>query len=51
MTLQEDREQLFLELVNRARLDPLAEGIRQGVADLSAGTGMIVTGAALQVLA
>lgn len=51
MTLQEDREQLFLELINRARLDPLAEGVRQGVADLSAGTGMTVTGAALQVLA
>ena len=51
MTLQEDREQLFLELINRARLDPLAEGQLQGVADLSAGTGMVVTGAALQVLA
>jgi hypothetical protein len=38
MTLQQDREQLFLELVNRARLDPLAEGRLQGVADLSAGS-------------
>jgi Ca2+-binding RTX toxin-like protein len=51
MTVQEDREQLFLELINRARLDPLAEGALQGVANLSTGTGMTITGAALQVLA
>jgi serralysin len=44
-------EQLFLELVNRARLDPLAESARLGV-DLNAGlTPGQLTGAARQVLA
>ena len=46
------REQLFLELVNRARLDPLAEGARQGLADLNRGLPAgSITGAPLQVLA
>jgi Ca2+-binding RTX toxin-like protein len=51
MTVQEDREQLFLELINRARLDPAAEAARYGVADLSAGTGKTISTAAKQVLA
>lgn len=51
MTVQQDREQLFLELINRARLDPAAEGARYGITDLSAGTGETITTAAKQVLA
>jgi Ca2+-binding RTX toxin-like protein len=51
MTVQEDREQLFLELINRARMDPAAEAARYGVADLSAGTGTTITTAPKQVLA
>ena len=44
-------EQLFLELVNRARLDPLAEAARQGV-DLNAGLAAgQIGGGAKQVLA
>ncbi|MDN5788267.1 CAP domain-containing protein [Pseudorhodobacter sp.] len=46
-----DAEQLMLELVNRARLDPLAEAARFGIAlnaDLPAGT---LNGSAKQVLA
>lgn len=35
MTIQQDREQLFLELVNRDRLDPAAAGVRYGLADLN----------------
>src|SRR5689334_6801581 len=31
------QEQLFLELINRARLDPLGEAARQGLSDLNAG--------------
>jgi hypothetical protein len=38
MGIQQDREQLLLELINRARLDPAAEAARSGLADLSAGT-------------
>lgn len=51
MTVQEDREQLFLELINRARLDPAGEAARYGGLDLSAGTGVTITTAAKQVLA
>jgi Ca2+-binding RTX toxin-like protein len=51
MTIQQDREQLLLELVNRARLDPAAEAARYGLVDLSAGTGTTITTAAKQVLA
>jgi Ca2+-binding RTX toxin-like protein len=51
MTVQQDREQLFLELNNRARLDPAAEAVRYGLADLSTGTGTTITTAAKQVLA
>ncbi len=51
MTVQQDREQLFLELINRDRMDPGAAGSRYGVADLSAGTGTTITTAAKQVLA
>jgi hypothetical protein len=53
MGIQEDREQLFLELINRARLDPMAEALRYSLPglDLSAGTGMTITGAAQQALA
>lgn len=44
-------EQLFLELVNRARLDPLAEAARFGI-DLNQGiSGPALTGAARQPLA
>ncbi len=44
-------EQLFLELVNRARLDPLAESLRLGI-DLNAGLAPgQLSGAARQVLA
>lgn len=45
------REQLFLELINRARMDPLGEAARYGIdlnAGLSAGT---ISSAAKQVLA
>ncbi len=35
MTIQQDREQLFLELVNRDRLDPSAAATRYGLADLN----------------
>lgn len=44
-------EQLMIELINRARMDPLAEAARQGIAldqGLAAGA---ITGAAKQVLA
>jgi Domain of unknown function (DUF4214)/Cysteine-rich secretory protein family/RTX calcium-binding nonapeptide repeat (4 copies) len=51
MTIQQDREQLLLELINRARMDPAAEALRFGLADLSAGTGTTITTAAKQVLA
>lgn len=37
MGVKEDREQLLLELVNRARLDPLGEAARYGLADLNSG--------------
>lgn len=46
------REQLFLELVNRARLDPLAEAARQGLDDLNRGLPAdSISGAPVQVLA
>lgn len=51
MTIQQEREQLLLELVNRARLDPAAEAARYGLQDLSAGTGTTITADAKQVLA
>jgi Ca2+-binding RTX toxin-like protein len=51
MTIEQDREQLMLELINRARLDPAGEAQRFGLADLSAGTGTTITTAAKQVLA
>jgi Ca2+-binding RTX toxin-like protein len=51
MTVQQDREQLFLELINRARLDPAGEAARYGLADLSTGTGTTITTAPKQVLA
>ena len=35
MTIQQDREQLFLELINRDRLDPSAAATRYGLADLN----------------
>ena len=46
------REQLFLELMNRARMDPAGEALRYGLADLNAGlpAGTIDT-SAKQVLA
>lgn len=37
MGVKEDREQLILELINRARLDPLGEAARYGLADLNSG--------------
>jgi Ca2+-binding RTX toxin-like protein len=51
MTVQQDREQLFLELINRDRMDPAAAAARYGLADLSTGTTTIITTAAKQVLA
>lgn len=51
MTIEQDREQLFLELVNRARLDPAAEAARYGLSDLSTGTGTLISTDAKQVLA
>jgi Ca2+-binding RTX toxin-like protein len=51
MTVQQDREQLFLELINRDRMDPAAAAARYGLADLSSGTGTTITTAAKQVLA
>jgi Ca2+-binding RTX toxin-like protein len=51
MTIEQDRDQLLLELVNRARLDPGGEAERYGLADLSSGTGVIITQVAKQVLA
>ena len=51
MTVQQDREQLFLELINRDRLDPAAAGALYGVSDLSSGTGTTITTAAKQPLA
>ncbi len=51
MTTQQDREQLLLELINRARLDPAAEAARYGLADLSSGTGTTIDASAKQVLA
>ena len=38
MILPTAQEQLFLELVNRARMDPLADAARFG-SDLNAGLG------------
>jgi Ca2+-binding RTX toxin-like protein len=37
VTIEQDREQLLLELVNRARMDPVGEGARYGVTNLNAG--------------
>jgi uncharacterized protein YkwD len=52
MTVQEDRQQLFLELINRARLDPTGEAARYNLADLNAGlTAGTINTAAKQVLA
>ena len=51
MTVQQDREQLFLELINRDRLDPAGAALRYGLADLSTGTGTTITTAAKQPLA
>ena len=50
MTVEQDREQLDLELINRARLDPAGEAARYGLADLSSGTSTTITAAAKQVL-
>jgi Ca2+-binding RTX toxin-like protein len=44
------RETLFLELINRARLDPLAEAARYNLSDLNLGTSGI-TAAPKQILA
>ncbi len=45
------QEQLFLELINRARLDPLAEAARHGLSDLNAGlTAGTINSAQKQVL-
>jgi serralysin len=51
MTAQQDREQLLLELINRARMDPVGEAARHGI-DLNSGlaAGTIST-APKQVLA
>ena len=52
MTIQEDRQQLFLELINRARLDPLGEAARFNLADLNNGLAAgTISSAAKQVLA
>jgi Ca2+-binding RTX toxin-like protein len=51
MTVQNDRNQLSLELINRARLDPAGEAARYGLSSLSAGTGMTITTTPKQVLA
>lgn len=44
-------EQYMLELVNRARLDPVAEAERYGLADLNQGVANGITGDPLQPLA
>jgi Ca2+-binding RTX toxin-like protein len=44
-------EQFLVELINRARLDPLTEAARLGLADLSRGLSQPITGEAKQVLA
>ena len=41
MSLQQDREQLFLELINRDRMDPGAAATSYGLLDLSSGTGTL----------
>ena len=46
------REQLFLELINRARMDPLGEAQRMGLADLNAGLAAgTISSSPIQVLA
>ena len=46
------REQLFLELMNRARMDPAGEALRYGLADLNAGLPAgTIDASAKQVLA
>ena len=46
------REQLFLELINRARMDPAGEAVRYGLADLNSGLPAgTITAAPKQVLA
>jgi Ca2+-binding RTX toxin-like protein len=46
------REQLFLELVNRARMDPLGEAARYGLANLNSGLAAgTISSAPKQVLA
>lgn len=46
------REQLFLELINRARMDPLGEAARYGLANLNAGLSSgTISSASKQVLA
>jgi Ca2+-binding RTX toxin-like protein len=52
MGIKEDREQLMLELVNRARMDPLGEAARYGLADLNQGLPAgTISSAPKQVLA
>ncbi len=48
--IDEQRQQLFLELLNRARMDPAAEAARYGVTNLNNGTE-VITAAPKQVLA
>jgi Ca2+-binding RTX toxin-like protein len=46
------REQLFLELINRARMDPLGEAARYGLGDLNSGLSAgAISAAPKQVLA
>jgi Ca2+-binding RTX toxin-like protein len=46
------KEQLFLELINRARMDPLGEAQRMGLSDLNSGLAPgTISGAPMQVLA
>ena len=52
MTVQQDREQLFLELINRARMDPAAEALRLNLTTtLTGGNATTITADAKQVLA
>ncbi len=52
MTVQQDWEQLFLELINRARLDPAGEAARYGLADVNVGLAAgTISNAAKQPLA
>jgi Ca2+-binding RTX toxin-like protein len=51
MAIQDEREQLLLELINRARLDPAAEAARYSMTTLNTATGTVITTEARQVLA